>query len=97
MPTYTIEQGVRRAKAASLLGHEFIDAIIINEKCLEVGRARIAIADLRSPHRSEIDLRGEFDRERFLRIVRGFRAGDSIRPITVRLGTTGILLTSSPA
>ena len=80
---YEIQEGVRRAKAAWLCGHETIEAQVRGGPPFSV-----RITTLRSPHKEEIDVSG-VGGFRWERVLRGTRAGDVLPPIEILPGTRG--------
>jgi hypothetical protein len=80
---YEIEDGVRRAKAAWLSGHEQIAARIRSGLVFAV-----PIRNLRSPHKVSIDISG-IGGLRWDRVLRATKAGIPLPPIDILPGTRG--------
>jgi RHS repeat-associated protein len=87
--TYEILDGVRRAKAAEMLGHKTIPANIYDAAGNLVGKTDIPIDSLRSP-KDLIDIAKEVDALRWQDTFTKTKAGSPIPPITVQPGSRGI-------
>ena len=84
-PSYQIVDGVRRAKAAHLLGKRLIAAHIFDdaERLVWVGKVRIS--DLRSP-KNTIEVFKVADWMRWNDIVEATERGEPLPPIDIRPG-----------
>lgn len=80
---YEIQEGVRRAKAAWLCGHETIEAQMNGGPVFSV-----PLRCLRSPHKDAIDISG-LGGMRWDRVLRGTRSGATLPPIEVLPGARG--------
>jgi hypothetical protein len=86
--TYEILDGVRRATAAQLTGATTISAEVVDSNMLSHGVSELPIDQLLSPKQS-IDLcGGGFDR--WNSVLEGTRAGNTLPPILVTPGASGI-------
>ena len=81
---FEIVDGVRRAKAAELLGKKSISARLGGS--MDV--IEIPLANLRSPNKSVIDAAGATNAKRFSSVLEGVRAGNT-PPISVNAGSRG--------
>jgi hypothetical protein len=91
--TFEIVEGVRRAKAAAELGQTTIEAeVYVGGKHVET--LQVPIDALRSPFKSVIDVSNPVNMGRWLRVLNGTKAGDSLPPIAVRPGANGITIPS---
>jgi hypothetical protein len=85
---FEVADGVRRSKAAQLLGYKTIDAIDNTGMVFKV-----SIKNLRSPFKSSIDISTPLNQIRYDRIYNGLKAKDKIPPIYVNPGTRGVKIT----
>ena len=88
--TYEIVDGVRRAKAAELLGNKTIPAQIVNSESKIVEQGNIAVDSLRSPNKTSIDMSSQTAVDRYMRVQNGTKKGEKLPPITVTPGNKGI-------
>jgi RHS repeat-associated protein len=82
---YEIGDGVRRAKAAEMVGRQTIRAMDNAGRIFEV-----PIKDLRSPLKEVIDMTNPNEVSRFNKILEGMKLGDDLPPIYVNPGSRGI-------
>ncbi len=87
--TYEIVDGVRRAKAASMVGSTTIKAdVMVGEKLS--GTADVPISSLLSPNKSTIEMTTAGQTNRFTSVLDATKNGSSLPPITVTPGSKGI-------
>lgn len=82
---FVIGDGVRRAKAAQMLGKKEIKATNNAGDIFNV-----PINNLRSPLKDQIDISSPLKLERFKNVYNGFKAGDDLPPIYVNPGSKGV-------
>ena len=73
--TYEIVDGVRRAKAAELLGRSHIHARIVDIDGNTIAEADVPLDALHSPHKTPIDVSTQRKWDRFLKTFNKTRAG----------------------
>jgi ParB-like chromosome segregation protein Spo0J len=88
---FEIVDGVRRAKAFELAGSRTIRAVILNADGSQGSEIVVAIDDLRSPHKSDIDVSTAAKKDRYVRIWQAIQNGQGyhLPPILVQLGSRG--------
>ena len=89
-PTYEIVDGVRRAKAADLIGNKTIPAQIVDSQSKVVGQGNVAVDALRSPNKSSIDMSSQAAVDRYMRVQGATQSGQKLPPITVTPGNKGV-------
>lgn len=89
---YQIIDGVRRVKAAHLMGKQTISARVQNPDGTLQPVMQIAINSLRSPYKDAIDLITQTDVDRWFDVQTGTQRGDLLPPIIIQPGETGVTL-----
>lgn len=84
---YKIVDGVRRAKAAEMLGKEAIEALVQKGDKI-VGKVHLDPASLASP-KAAIDVSNPTNMQRWTSVLQGTGNGDALPPIIVQLGNSG--------
>jgi RHS repeat-associated protein len=85
--SYEILDGVRRAKAAELLGQKTIPAIIEGQENKIVN---LPIETLKSPNKTNIDVSTNTNMDRWMNVFDQTREGSIPPPIRVQPGTNGV-------
>jgi hypothetical protein len=93
--TYEIIDGVRRSKAADLVGHDTIPAQILNSEGKVVGTKDISVNQLLSP-KSSIDVSTPTSMDRFMSTLNKTKAGSTPPPILVQPGSRGVPIKNVP-
>jgi RHS repeat-associated protein len=88
--TFEIIDGVRRAKAADLVGKKTITAQILDGEGKVVSERNIPLDALRSPNKSSIDMTSQTAADRFMRVQKATQKGDKLPPIQVTPGNRGV-------
>ncbi|MES2949848.1 MAG: RHS repeat-associated core domain-containing protein, partial [Pseudomonadota bacterium] len=88
--TYEISDGVRRAKAAELLGKKTVPANIFSPDGKLIGQGDIPISALRSPHKDSVDMSNQINVDRYMSVQKGMQQGDDIPRIDVTPGNRGV-------
>ena len=92
MDTYEIVDGVRRAKAADLAGHDTIWAVVDGD----AHEQKVPVHTLLSPKRV-IDITTPRELKRWRNVVEGMREEpDLLPPIVIRPGSNGIPIRDVP-
>ena len=86
---YEIIEGVRRSKAADLVGNKTIPAEI-HQKGKQIGVKDVPIDSLRSPNKNSIDISNNVNSDRFFDTLDKTKAGSTPPPITIQPGNRGI-------
>jgi hypothetical protein len=87
--TYEIVDGIRRAKAAELLGRQHINARIIDEDGNTITQSEVPLDVLRSPHKTTIDVSTQRKWDRFIKTFNKTRAGLTPPDILITPGSNG--------
>jgi hypothetical protein len=87
--TFEILDGVRRAKAADMIGNMTIPAEVLNSEGRIAGRQDVPISNLLSP-KPTIDVSTAKDMSRFMSTLDQTRVGSTPPPILVAPGVSGI-------
>jgi hypothetical protein len=89
--SFEIIDGVRRAKAFELSGAPTIRAVVQNPDGTLGPEFDVSVAELSSPHKSEIDMSTASQANRFWRIWQAVQAGTGrqLPPIVVAPGSRG--------
>ena len=88
--TFEIVDGLRRAKAADLLGYTTINAHILDTESKIIDTRELSLDLLRSPYKESIDVSHRRKMDRFMEILNEIRSGFSPPPIIVQLGNRGL-------
>ena len=83
--SFEIGDGVRRAKASDMLGKKTIKAT--NSEGKEI---TVRVKDLKSPHKTEIDVSTPDNQQRFQTVYDGIKKNDEMPPIYVAPGNRGV-------
>ncbi len=93
--TSEILDGVRRVKAADLVGNPAIPAQILNAEGKVVGTQNLPVSQVLSP-KPCIDVRSTVNMDRFMNILNQTKAGSVPPPILVQPGSGGIPIRNVP-
>ena len=86
--TFEIIDGLRRAKAAELVGYQTITAYILDQESKIIDTRELSL-DLRKEPES-IDVSHQRKMDRFMEILNQIKSGSTLPPIMVQLGNRGL-------
>ncbi len=88
--TFEIIDGLRRAKAAYMVGYKTITAHILDKEGKIIDTRELSLDLLRSPYKNSIDVSHQRKMDRFMETLNQIKSGSNPPPIIVQLGSRGV-------
>jgi len=88
--TFEIIDGLRRAKAADMVGYTTIIAHILDKESKVIETTGLSLDLLRSPYKNSIDVSHQRKMDRFMETLNQIKSGSIPPPIIVQLGNRGL-------
>jgi len=88
--TFEIIDGLRRAKAAVLVGYQTITAYILDQESKIIDTRELSLDLRKEPYKESIDVSHQRKMDRFMEILNQIKSGSTLPPIMVQLGNRGV-------